>query len=80
MITEQDNVFYCDCGFSFERGRSGAPVSVTVKSQHEHNNPLHQKAVIDIAKMLWRLVKRLNCTAAALCEMTKQRGKYLQIY
>lgn len=24
MITEQDNVFYCDCGFSFERGRSGA--------------------------------------------------------
>ncbi|EOT5501717.1 hypothetical protein [Citrobacter koseri] len=51
-----------------------------MKSQHEHNNPLHQKAVIDIAKMLWRLVKRLNCTAAALCEMTKQRGKYLQIY
>lgn len=24
MITEKDNVFYCDCGFSFERGRSGA--------------------------------------------------------
>ncbi|HAS1301144.1 TPA: hypothetical protein NBO33_000765 [Enterobacter hormaechei] len=23
MITEKDNVFYCDCGFSFERGRSG---------------------------------------------------------
>lgn len=24
MITEKDNVFYCDCGFSFERGCSGA--------------------------------------------------------
>lgn len=24
MITEKDNVFYCDCGFSFQRGRSGA--------------------------------------------------------
>lgn len=24
MITEKDNIFYCDCGFSFERGRSGA--------------------------------------------------------
>ncbi|ELN2576674.1 hypothetical protein RY966_002393 [Enterobacter kobei] len=24
MITERDNIFYCDCGFSFERGRSGA--------------------------------------------------------
>lgn len=24
MITEKDNVFYCDCGFSFERERSGA--------------------------------------------------------
>ena len=24
MITEKDNVFYCDCGFFFERGRSGA--------------------------------------------------------
>ncbi|VAF12965.1 Uncharacterised protein [Enterobacter hormaechei] len=24
MITEKNNVFYCDCGFSFERGRSGA--------------------------------------------------------
>ncbi|WP_176603235.1 hypothetical protein [Enterobacter hormaechei] len=24
MITEKDNVFNCDCGFSFERGRSGA--------------------------------------------------------
>lgn len=24
MITEKDNVFYCDCGFSFARGRSGA--------------------------------------------------------
>ncbi|EPF4197281.1 MULTISPECIES: hypothetical protein [Enterobacter cloacae complex] len=24
MITEKENVFYCDCGFSFERGRSGA--------------------------------------------------------
>ena len=24
MITEKDNVFYCDCGFTFERGRSGA--------------------------------------------------------
>ena len=24
MITEKDNVFYCDCGFSFERWRSGA--------------------------------------------------------
>lgn len=24
MITEKDNVLYCDCGFSFERGRSGA--------------------------------------------------------
>lgn len=23
MITEKDNVFYCDCGFSFERGRRG---------------------------------------------------------
>ncbi|WP_431614677.1 hypothetical protein [Enterobacter kobei] len=23
MITEKNNVFYCDCGFSFERGRSG---------------------------------------------------------
>ncbi|WP_320744605.1 hypothetical protein [Enterobacter sp. 276E10] len=23
MITEKDNVFYCDCGFSFERGHSG---------------------------------------------------------
>ncbi|HDC4620395.1 hypothetical protein [Enterobacter asburiae] len=23
MITEKDNVFYCDCGFSFARGRSG---------------------------------------------------------
>lgn len=24
MITEKDNIFYCDCGFSFARGRSGA--------------------------------------------------------
>lgn len=24
MITEKDNVFYCDCGFSFQRDRSGA--------------------------------------------------------
>lgn len=24
MIIEKGNVFYCDCGFSFERGRSGA--------------------------------------------------------
>ena len=24
MITEKDNVLYCDCGFSFERGRGGA--------------------------------------------------------
>ncbi|MBK4364292.1 hypothetical protein JJQ04_09505 [Enterobacter hormaechei] len=24
MITEKDNVFYCDCGFSFQRGRSGS--------------------------------------------------------
>lgn len=24
MITEKENVLYCDCGFSFERGRSGA--------------------------------------------------------
>lgn len=24
MITEKNNVFYCDCGFFFERGRSGA--------------------------------------------------------
>jgi hypothetical protein len=24
MITEKNNVFYCDCGFSFEKGRSGA--------------------------------------------------------
>ncbi|MCK7046695.1 hypothetical protein L8Q43_00005, partial [Enterobacter roggenkampii] len=24
MITEKNNVFYCDCGFSFQRGRSGA--------------------------------------------------------
>lgn len=24
MITEKENVFYCDWGFSFERGRSGA--------------------------------------------------------
>lgn len=24
MITEKNNVFYCDCGFSFKRGRSGA--------------------------------------------------------
>lgn len=24
MITEKNNVFYCSCGFSFERGRSGA--------------------------------------------------------
>ncbi|MCL8093555.1 hypothetical protein [Enterobacter hormaechei] len=23
MITEKNNVFYCDCGFFFERGRSG---------------------------------------------------------
>ncbi|WP_230679514.1 hypothetical protein [Enterobacter kobei] len=23
MITEKNNVFYCDCGFSFQRGRSG---------------------------------------------------------
>lgn len=23
MIIEKGNVFYCDCGFSFERGRSG---------------------------------------------------------
>lgn len=24
MITEKNNVFYCDCGFSFLRGHSGA--------------------------------------------------------
>lgn len=24
MITEKNNVFYCDCGFSFKRGHSGA--------------------------------------------------------
>ena len=24
MITEKDNVFYCDCGFSFQRGHSGS--------------------------------------------------------
>ncbi|QLR41161.1 hypothetical protein HV346_08730 [Enterobacter sp. RHBSTW-00994] len=24
MITEKNNVFYCDCGFFFQRGRSGA--------------------------------------------------------
>lgn len=24
MITEKNNVFYCDCGFYFQRGRSGA--------------------------------------------------------
>ncbi|MFW7206633.1 hypothetical protein ACMGGQ_12640 [Enterobacter sp. BNK-13] len=24
MITEKNNVFYCDCGFSFQRGRIGA--------------------------------------------------------
>lgn len=24
MITEKNNVFYCDCGFSFQRGRSGS--------------------------------------------------------
>lgn len=24
MITEKNNVFYCDCGFSFQSGRSGA--------------------------------------------------------
>ena len=24
MITEKNNVFYCDCGFSFQKGRSGA--------------------------------------------------------
>lgn len=24
MITEKNNVIYCDCGFSFQRGRSGA--------------------------------------------------------
>lgn len=24
MITEKNNVFYCDCGFSFQRGCSGA--------------------------------------------------------
>lgn len=23
MISEKNNVFYCDCGFSFQRGRSG---------------------------------------------------------
>lgn len=23
MITEKNNVFYCDCGFSFQRGSSG---------------------------------------------------------
>lgn len=29
MITEKNNVFYCDCGFFFERGRSGAHNSET---------------------------------------------------
>ncbi|MEG6249529.1 hypothetical protein UXO05_02810 [Enterobacter ludwigii] len=24
MITEKNNVFYCDCGFSFQKGRSGS--------------------------------------------------------
>ncbi|HCM9497745.1 TPA: hypothetical protein N5O02_001816 [Enterobacter asburiae] len=24
MITETNNVFYCDCGFSFQRGQSGS--------------------------------------------------------
>lgn len=24
MITEKNNVFYCDCGFSFQKGHSGA--------------------------------------------------------
>lgn len=30
MITEKNNVFYCDCGFFFERGRSGAHNCETV--------------------------------------------------
>lgn len=34
MITEKDNVFYCDCGFSFERERSG---------YHECVDGLHRK-------------------------------------
>lgn len=42
MITEKDNVFYCDCGFSFERGRSGA---------HSYETGLRKKIAESEAKL-----------------------------
>ncbi|BEA10528.1 hypothetical protein VYV34_001262 [Escherichia coli] len=45
-----------------------------VAAGHEFAKALSSdKAIIDIAKMVARLAERLNCTTAALREMTKQR-------
>ncbi|EPZ8354686.1 hypothetical protein ACXWYY_000129 [Enterobacter hormaechei] len=64
MITEKDNVFYCDCGFSFERGRSGA---------HDCTDGLRNKLAESEAKLAapsrprqhWILHQKMPSRAAA---------------
>ncbi|WP_234784025.1 hypothetical protein [Enterobacter hormaechei] len=78
MITEKDNVFYCDCGFSFERGRSGA---------HNCETGLRKKLAESEAKLSALAAENANCRNAvqvfcdvvdantdAICEEVGQDG------
>lgn len=55
MITEKNNVFYCDCGFFFERGRSGA---------HNCETGLRKKLAESEAKLSALAAENANCRNA----------------
>lgn len=78
MITEKNNVFYCDCGFFFERGRSGA---------HNCETGLRKKLAESEAKLSALATENANCRNAvqvfcdvvdantdAICEEVGQDG------
>ncbi|EOY3658311.1 hypothetical protein ACP4BG_003923 [Enterobacter hormaechei] len=78
MITEKNNVFYCDCGFFFERGRSGA---------HNCETGLRKKLAESEAKLSALAAENANCCNAvqvfcdvvdantdAICEEVGQDG------
>ncbi|MFL3395820.1 hypothetical protein [Enterobacter hormaechei] len=78
MITEKNNVFYCDCGFFFERGRSGA---------HNCETGLRKKLAESEAKLSALAAENANCRNAvqvfcdvvdantdAICEEVGQDG------
>ncbi|EPU7553781.1 MULTISPECIES: hypothetical protein [Enterobacter cloacae complex] len=78
MITEKNNVFYCDCGFFFERGRSGA---------HNCETGFRKKLAESEAKLSALAAENANCRNAvqvfcdvvdantdAICEEVGQDG------